>query len=54
MALKDRLHQMGFMPKIPDISEITGMMDERFNQLLSKLDEILQELKKANARNAPL
>jgi hypothetical protein len=46
--LKERLQ--GMFPKIPDIGEITRMMDDRFGQLLAKLDEMLVELRKQNEK----
>lgn len=42
-TIKEKLQGM-----FPNIGEITAMMDDRFGQLLAKLDEILAELKKAN------
>lgn len=47
MPLKEKLQ--GMFPKIPDVGQITQMLDERFQKLLDKLDEILVELKKQNA-----
>lgn len=45
MALKDRLKTMGMFPKIPDMGEIEAKLDQRFDRLIAKLDEILQELR---------
>jgi hypothetical protein len=45
-TIKEKLQ--GMFPKIPDVGEITKMMDDRFQKLLDKLDEILQELRKQN------
>lgn len=44
MPFKEKLQ--GMFPKLPDVGEITKLMDDRFSQLLAKLDEILVELKK--------
>lgn len=46
MALRDRIRTMGMFPKIPDMGEIEGKLDQRFDRLIAKLDEILQELRK--------
>lgn len=49
MAIRDRLQKMGMFP---NVGEITGMLDERFNTLLLELraihgvlDQILLELR---------
>lgn len=45
MPLSDRLKTMGLMP---DMGKITGQMNEKFDALIAKLDEILAELRKRN------
>lgn len=45
MALRDRLQSMSMFPKIPDMSEIEAKLDQRFDRLIAKLDEILVELR---------
>lgn len=41
----------GMFPKIPDMGEIEAKLDQRFDRLIAKLDEILQELR--TQRGAP-
>lgn len=48
MALKQKLQ--GFMPKIPDIGQVTQMLDERFAQLMGKLEEIRVILAEINSK----
>lgn len=45
MALRDRLKTMGMFPKIPDMGEIEGKLDQRVDRIVAKLDEILAELR---------
>lgn len=46
MTIRDKIKTMGFgLPKIPDIGEITRLMDERFAQLTARLDEMLVVLR---------
>lgn len=49
MALRDRLKLQGMFPKIPDMGEIEGKIDQRVDRIIAKLDEILVELRKGGA-----
>jgi len=47
MAVGDKLRTMGLLP---DTGKLVSMMDDRFRQLTDRLDAILEELRKLNAR----
>lgn len=49
MALRERFKSMGF--GLPDMGKMTAMFNEKFDLLIAKLDEILQELR--TQRGAP-
>jgi hypothetical protein len=51
VTLGERIKSFGMFP---DIGKIQGEMNVKFDQLLAKLDEILQELRKQNAGQALL
>jgi len=46
---------VGFLPKIPDIAEVEKIFDEDFDRLISKLDEVIAEIKglRADLTSAP-
>jgi hypothetical protein len=46
VKLGERFKSFGMFPKIPDMSEIEAKLDQRFDRLIAKLDEILVELRK--------
>lgn len=49
MALRDRIKTMGL--GFPDIGKMQGDLNAKFDALIAKLDEILQELR--TQRGAP-